>query len=634
MSQLEDLLQQCTVKLILPSGGWGTGFFVAPGLILTCAHVVREATDETIQVRWQKQENWAEAVMEKALPDPYDVALLRVTLPPEAHPTCVYLDGEVRSRDPLYLFGYPDQDFPNGCPVTVNCEGLTGDEPALIKFALGQVRPGMSGAPLLNQRTGKVCGMVKFTRDRSFDLGGGAILTDVILAQFPELRELQQEFHRDDRRWIEAMEVMLIDSERENQKASIGEGDPHVSQVHTGNGDNIAEDKVGGDKVVGTKIVHNYFPSNESPSDQPVNKILMLPANPSNIERSFRKEEIKKIREAMNRSKYGELIDKPDIDAEDISQELEEIKPYIVHISGHENGIEGLILENNLEVEKLTELEKSQRIADLFKLHSQNVYCILLNGCYSENQAKEIVHHIDFVIGISHFLDRNQTLKFLNEFYFFLGKRTIQAAYEAALNRLDRTNLKDDQLTPVLLEKRRIELEERLKTSHAKIEEGQGNASLWQEQAYLLEELGQPEEAYEAYEEASILDPNSYQIRVKQGDALEKIGQLERALSAYEKALKLEKKDYKVWWKKSQTLIKVGKYEEAIVSYEKAFALASPTIPQRYMIAREYASLLDKLAQYQKSIDLYKKSLSIEPRYRAASYDKKRLYKKIYSRKD
>lgn len=193
MNQLEDLLQQCTVKLTIPGqNGWGTGFFVAPGLILTCAHVVKKANGQPVQMWWQNQE-WAEAAVEKSLPDPDDLALLRVTLP-GAHP-CVYLDEEaVRSREPLYLFGYPDQDFPNGCPVTFDCEGLTGDQPALIKFALGQVRPGMSGSPLLNQRTGKVCGIVKFTRDRSIDLGGGAIPTQVILAQFPELRELQQQF--------------------------------------------------------------------------------------------------------------------------------------------------------------------------------------------------------------------------------------------------------------------------------------------------------------------------------------------------------------------------------------------------------------------------------------------------------
>lgn len=201
MSQLEDLLQQCTVQLSVPKQvGWGTGFFVGPEWILTCAHVVQAAKERSVQVRWQGRE-W-EAVVEQLLPHPYDLALLRVTLPTNVNPACVCLGEEIRSRDPLYLFGYPDQDFPNGCPVTLSCEGLTGDDPALIKFALGQVRPGMSGAPLLNQRTGKVCGIVKFTRDRSIDLGGGAISARAVLEQFPQLRELQQEFHGSDRCWI------------------------------------------------------------------------------------------------------------------------------------------------------------------------------------------------------------------------------------------------------------------------------------------------------------------------------------------------------------------------------------------------------------------------------------------------
>jgi tetratricopeptide (TPR) repeat protein len=208
MNQLEDLLQQCAVKLILPNRmGWGTGFFVASGWILTCAHVVQEAKGQPIQVRWQNQENWTQAVVEQALPEPYDLALLRVILPIDASPPCVYLDEAIQSRDPLYLFGYPDQDFPNGCPVTFSCEGLTGDEPALIKFALGQVRPGMSGSPLLNQRTGKVCGIVKFTRERSSDLGGGAVPTTVILAQFPQLVEQQRAFHQNNQRWWRQMQA-------------------------------------------------------------------------------------------------------------------------------------------------------------------------------------------------------------------------------------------------------------------------------------------------------------------------------------------------------------------------------------------------------------------------------------------
>jgi signal peptidase I len=202
MSQLEELLQQCTVKLTIPGRmGWGTGFFVAPGWILTCAHVVQEAKGQPIQVRWQSQENWAQAVVQRPSPIPHDLALLRVTLPIDTEPPCVYLDEEIQSRDPLYLFGYPDQDFPNGCPATFSCEGLTGDDPVLIKFALGQVRPGMSGSPLLNQRTGKVCGIVKFTRDRTIDLGGGATPTSAIFQNFPDLQQQNSQFHQQDTRW-------------------------------------------------------------------------------------------------------------------------------------------------------------------------------------------------------------------------------------------------------------------------------------------------------------------------------------------------------------------------------------------------------------------------------------------------
>jgi hypothetical protein len=216
MSNLEDLLQQCAVKLTLPNRtGWGTGFFVARDLILTCAHVVRESDGQPFQVQWHNQEDFAEAVVEQSLPDPYDLALLRVTLSKDANPHCVYLDCEVQSRDPLYLFGYPDQDFPNGCPVTFICEGLTGDKPSLIKFALGQVRPGMSGSPLLNQRTGKVCGIVKFTRDRSFDLGGGAIAISTVFSQFPELVSKNHQFHQSNYQWTALLPPLVLPVQNE-----------------------------------------------------------------------------------------------------------------------------------------------------------------------------------------------------------------------------------------------------------------------------------------------------------------------------------------------------------------------------------------------------------------------------------
>ncbi|EKV01592.1 TPR repeat-containing protein [Leptolyngbya sp. PCC 7375] len=209
--KLEELLRRCTVKITVPiNAGWGTGFFVAPELILTCAHILKGLSIRTkVRVRWQQQENFAEAKVVRLEPN-LDLALLQFIQPSNTKLPCVYLDEVVQSGDDLYFFGYPDQDFPNGCPVTGSCEGFTGDIPPLIKFKLGQVRPGMSGSALLNQHTGKVCGMLKFTRDRSFDLGGGAIPTSIILEQFPELIELQQLFHQNDHRWSQQMEGAIL----------------------------------------------------------------------------------------------------------------------------------------------------------------------------------------------------------------------------------------------------------------------------------------------------------------------------------------------------------------------------------------------------------------------------------------
>lgn len=89
MNQLEQLLKQCTVKLMPSGNSWGTGFFVAPGLILTCNHVVQQANGEPVQVMWQQSIHWAQVVVEQSFPDPYDLALLQVTTSPNSNPPCV-----------------------------------------------------------------------------------------------------------------------------------------------------------------------------------------------------------------------------------------------------------------------------------------------------------------------------------------------------------------------------------------------------------------------------------------------------------------------------------------------------------------------------------------------------------------
>jgi tetratricopeptide (TPR) repeat protein len=209
LTPLEDLLQQCTVKITLP-GGWGTGFFVAPGLILTCAHVVRKSADLQVTVSYSGWQQPLSAIVKAKADDSktLDLALVELSESSFDHP-CVLLDEEpVAIGQTLYSYGYLES-YTNAAPVRPVNEGLTGDTPPLLKLQGAQIEKGISGAALLDLKTGKVCGMVKETRAAGFDLGGGAIPTRVILEQFPELRELQRKFHEGDRRWVNLTTVSM-----------------------------------------------------------------------------------------------------------------------------------------------------------------------------------------------------------------------------------------------------------------------------------------------------------------------------------------------------------------------------------------------------------------------------------------
>ena len=195
--ELIALLQQCTAQISIP-GESGTGFFVAPGLILTCAHVVGNIKSDRISVtiQWRDYKDIAKILY--LLPAPYpDLALLELENTPSTHP-CVFLHEEVRTNDNLYSYGYPK--LYSGDPSTFVVEGVS-DSPRLIKFKLGQVREGFSGAPVLNQRTGGVCGVMKLTLGENTLIGGRAVPTSIVLDRFPELVALQRAFHLKDNRW-------------------------------------------------------------------------------------------------------------------------------------------------------------------------------------------------------------------------------------------------------------------------------------------------------------------------------------------------------------------------------------------------------------------------------------------------
>ena len=188
MNLMYQNLIKCTARITIPDEQ-GTGFFVAPGLVLTCRHVVKETSTNDIEVFWGGNRYTPTRV--ECHPE-LDLALLSVDFTNHLY---VLLDADFNPFDECFAYGYPpDNVGSNSALCTV--EGISADE-ASMSLVSQVIRPGFSGAPLLNNRTLKVCGLIRKelqVRLRGSILqgfGGTGIPVQKILEVYPELKNIE-----------------------------------------------------------------------------------------------------------------------------------------------------------------------------------------------------------------------------------------------------------------------------------------------------------------------------------------------------------------------------------------------------------------------------------------------------------
>jgi hypothetical protein len=203
IGDLINLLRECVVP-INHGGDKGTGFFVAKDLILTCAHVVSDSSDQPILVRWHGEDKQAKIERMGNAHD-LDFAILRLEAG-WSHP-CALLGTDVVLNDPFYAFGHPDGNYrEGGDSATFIYEGSSfldanNLDTELYKFKEGEAAPGLSGAPLLNQRSGVVCAVVSTTRRRDTDLGGRGVPISLLQNFAPKLFKHNEDCHNANPAW-------------------------------------------------------------------------------------------------------------------------------------------------------------------------------------------------------------------------------------------------------------------------------------------------------------------------------------------------------------------------------------------------------------------------------------------------
>lgn len=187
MTGWEGLLKAATVALTVERPrSLGTGFFVTPDLVATCAHVVADRVENLPErVAGRMMASGRDLTLrpspERYWKDPstgLDLALLEVVEEDLPRPVPVLLSEAVEVGDPLWAFGHPDNAFRAGQPAAFVYEGASSRaSPALLALPRLRGTPvaeGFSGGPVVNRRTGAVCGLLSTS-----DHKGGAHLVSV-----------------------------------------------------------------------------------------------------------------------------------------------------------------------------------------------------------------------------------------------------------------------------------------------------------------------------------------------------------------------------------------------------------------------------------------------------------------------
>jgi CHAT domain-containing protein len=165
---------------------------------------------------------------------------------------------------------------------------------------------------------------------------------------------------------------------------------------------------------------------------QPIT-VLFLAANPRSTPQLAIDEEMRAIEQKVRASKHRDALifqsawaARPD----DLLQRLNQHRPHVVHFSGHGSS-EGLSFVGDDGQEKLVSV---QALRAVFSTLKDNIRLVVLNACYSRQQAQALVETLDCVVGMKENILDDAAITFASSFYRAIGfGRSVQQAFEQGI---------------------------------------------------------------------------------------------------------------------------------------------------------------------------------------------------------
>ena len=235
-----------------------------------------------------------------------------------------------------------------------------------------------------------------------------------------------------------------------SQKTQSSEVQENENIVKTGEGGStinirgdfrIEDEIAGADKKTVEKLIQG----------KSIIRILFISSNPLDTDFLRLDREMRDIENELVSSKYRdkfEFIKFSAVRIGDLQNALLKYSPNFVHFAGHGEA-EGIVLLDNKTDESC--IVKSEPLAYLFKLFSNDIACIFLNSCYSEIQAQSLKKFIPNIIGMKGTVPDETAIEFAKVFYKGIGAgREISFSFEFAKNSIDLNNIPGNDI-PVML---------------------------------------------------------------------------------------------------------------------------------------------------------------------------------------
>jgi TPR repeat protein len=165
-------------------------------------------------------------------------------------------------------------------------------------------------------------------------------------------------------------------------------------------------------------------------------RILFFAADPEGADRLRLGADMQAIQKRVQSAKYGDALEfhwRLAACPEDLQQALKEIRPHVVHFSGHgqEDGIYLIGPDGG------PHLVEAEALTRLFQLFPGKIRLVVLNACLSFSQAKAIAGVVGCAIGTRGKISDEAAITFGAAFYEAIaGEKSVQRAFDEAVNLL------------------------------------------------------------------------------------------------------------------------------------------------------------------------------------------------------